>query len=336
MHRAGGRESLSCSPRSARWLGLVLSLLLVARANAMHPCGDDIDGHGKHVACSCGDLLVSSHTLTPADHVTHGACPGSGLLVAADGPVTLDLNGRTVSGSGQGAGVVVLRGRLDLVGPGTIDGFENGVLARGSSALGSVMAIRAAHNRLDGFFAEGDGYTIQGSVAEENGRDGFALGGSAYAIDGNRATGNHRYGFNAWGMGAHLGGGLGNEAEFNGMVGFYLRGMMHEMVGATAAANNGEGIMASVMHTLFTDMRAAGNAGDGLHLMGMGLAIGASNADDNRGYGIWVMGMDVDDRGGNHGAGNAGLVGLAGTPSVRADENPALVQCRMGMMTECR
>jgi len=69
-----------------------------------------------------------------------------------------------------------------------------------------------------------------------------------------------------------------------------------------------------VMHTLFTDVRAAGNAGDGLH----------------------VMGMDVDDRGGNHGAGNAGLVGLAGTPSVRADENPALVQCRMGMMTECR
>jgi hypothetical protein len=311
-------------------------MLLVARANAMRPCGDDIDGHGKHVTCSCGDLLVSSHTLTPADHVTHGACPGTGLLVAADGPVTLDLNGRTVSGTGQGAGVLVVKGRLDLVGPGTIDGFEHGVIARGSAALGSVMAIRSVHNRLDGFFAEADGYTIQGSVAEENGRDGFALGGSAYAVDGNRAVGNHRYGFNAWGMGAHLGGGLGNEAAFNGMLGFYLRGMMHEMVGATATGNNGDGVMASVMQTLLTDVHAAGNAGDGLQVMGMAIAIGASTADDNRGYGISVMGMDIDDRGGNRGAGNAGLVGLAGTPSVRANENPALVQCRIGMMTECR
>jgi hypothetical protein len=318
------------------WLGLVVSMLLVARANAMRPCGDDVDGHGKRVACSCGDLLVSSHTLTPADHVTHGSCPGSGLLVAADGPVTLDLNGRTLSGTGQGAGVLVLRGRLDLVGPGTIDGFGNGVLARGTAALGTVMAIRSVHNRLDGFFAEADGYTIQGSVAEENGRDGFALGGSAFAADGNRSVRNHRYGFNVWGMGAHLGGGLGNETAFNGMIGLYLRGMMHEMVGATSTGNGGDGVMASVMHALFTDVHAAGNAGDGLHVMGMAIAIGASTADDNRGSGVWVMGMGVDDRGGNRGAGNAGLIGLAGTPTLKAEQTPALVQCRMGMMTGCQ
>jgi hypothetical protein len=336
MDRAGGRESLSRPPRSAKWLGLVISMLLAAPAGAMRPCGDDVDGHATRVPCSCGDLLVSSHTLTAADHVTHGSCPGMGLVVAADGPVTLDLNGRTLSGNGQGTGVLVVRGRLDLLGPGTIEGFENGVLARGSAALGSIMAIRSAHNRLDGFFAEADSYTIQGSVAEENGRDGFALGGSAYAVDGNRSVGNHRYGFSVWGMGAHVGGGFGNDASFNGMAGFYLRGMMHEVIEATSTGNGGDGVSASVMNTLLTSVHATGNARDGLQAMGMGIAIGASTADENRGYGIWVMGMNVDDRGGNRGAGNGGLVGLAGTPSVRASEAPALVQCRMGMMTECR
>jgi hypothetical protein len=260
-----------------------------------------------------------------------------GLLVAANGPVTLDFNARALRGSGQGVGVLVLRGTLSLDGPGTVEGFETGVLARGPAALGGVLAMRFAHNRLDGFFAEADGYTIQGSTAEANGRDGFALGGNAYALDGNRATGNHRYGFSLWGMGAHVGGGLGNDASENGMAGFYLRGMMHELVDATSTGNGGEGVFASVMNTLFTDVHAARNARDGLQAMGMALAIERSTAEDNRGYGIWVMGMNVDDRGGNHGAGNAGLVGVAGMRSIRTSQgSPALVQCRMGMMTECR
>src|SRR5215510_507372 len=316
MDRAGGREPLSRPLRSASWLGLVISILLVGRAAAAHRCGDDVDGRGTGVPCACGDLLVSSRTLTPADRVTHGPCPGMGLLVVADGPVTLDFNARTVRGSGQGVGVLVLRGTLNLEGPGTVEGFETGVFARGPAALGGVLAIRSAHNRLDGFFAEANGYTIQGSTAEANGRDGFALGGNAYALDGNRAAGNHRYGFSLWGMGAHAGGGLGNDASANGMAGFYLRGMMHELVGATSTDNGGDGVFASVMHTLLTDVHTERNARDGLQAMGMAIAIGRSTAEDNRGYGIWVMGMNVDDRGGNHGVGNAGLVGLAGTPSV--------------------
>lgn len=334
MDRAGGRE-----PRrlpSAKWLGLVVSLLLVAPAGATRRCGDDVDGHGSRVPCACGDLLVASHTLTAADHVTHGSCPGTGLLVAADGPVTLDLDGRALRGDGQGVGILVLRGTLDLRGPGTIEGFETGVLARGPAALGAVMAVRSANNRLDGFFVEADGYTIQGSTAEANGRDGFALGGNAFALDGNRASGNHRYGFSVWGMGGHVGGGLGNDATANGMAGFYLRGMMHDLVGATSTANGGEGLSASGMHLLVSGAHAADNARDGLQVMGMGIAIQGSTADDNRGYGIWVMGMNIDDRGGNHGTGNAGLVGLAGNPSAKNGLSPALVQCRMGMMTECR
>ena len=334
MHRAGGRGPLSRRLPSAKWLGLVISLLLAAPAGATRRCGDDVDG--RRVPCACGDFLVSSHTLTPADRVTHESCPGTGLVVAANGPVTLDLDGRVLRGDGQGVGVLVLHGTLDLRGPGAIEGFETGVLARGPAALRSALGIRSAHNRLDGFLIEADGYAIQGSTAEANGRDGFGLGGKAFAADGNRATGNHRYGFSVWGMGAHVGGGFGNEASLNGMAGFYIRGMMHDVVDATVTGNGGEGLSASVMHALLSDVHAAGNARDGLRVMGMGIAIQRSTADDNGGYGIWVMGMNVDDRGGNRGAGNAGLEGLAGIPSQASSVSPGLVQCRMGMTTPCR
>jgi len=340
MHVAGGRRRASSAVRTGKsaavCLGLLFSVLLAGRAAAMGRCGDDVDGHGTRVACACGDLLVSSRTLTPADHVTHKSCPGNGLVVAADGPVTLSLDGRDLQGDGQGVGVLVLRGTLTLQGPGTVGGFQTGVFARGPAALGSVVGVRLAGNTLDGIFADGDGYSIQGSVAESNGRDGFATGGNAFALDANRAVGNHRYGFSVWGMGAHVGGGLGNEASSNGMAGFYVMGMMHEFAGATAVGNGGPGFSAAVMHTLLTDVHASANARTGIYAMGMNIAIGASTSDDNRGFGIWVMGMDLDDRGGNHGTGNAGLVGYTGTPSLHMAQTPELVQCRVGMMTACR
>ncbi len=322
--------------RGAVVLAFLFSVAVVAPAAAMRRCGDDVDGRGMRVPCACGDLLVSSRALSAADHITHESCPGNGLLVAADGPVTLGLDGQTLRGDGRGAGVLVLRGTLTLQGPGAVEGFETGVLARGPAALGSVVGVRLDANRLDGLFADADGYTVQGSVAEQNGRDGFALGGSVFALDGNRATANHRYGFSLWGMGAHVGGGLGNEASSNGMAGFYLLGMMHEVAGVTAVGNGGAGFSASVMHTLLTDVHADRNARNGIWAMGMGIAIGTSTAEDNRGFGIYIMGMDLDDRGGNRGTGNAGLVGFAGSPSVHMSEMPALVQCRVGMMTGCR
>jgi hypothetical protein len=337
MDRAGGRESAARPLRRAGWLALVISIVLVAPAGAMRRCGDDVDGRGTSVPCACGDILVSSRTLTAADRVTHEPCPGNGVVVAADGRVTLALSSRTLRGSGHGVGVLVLRGTLDLTGPGTIQGFETGVLARGAAALAEIVGVHAVDNRLDGVFAEADGYAIQGSIAEGNGRDGFAAGGNAFALDGNRAVGNHRYGISIWGMGAHVGGGLGNDASANGMAGFYVRGMMHDIVGATAIENGGDGVFAGVMHALFSGTYAAHNVRDGLHVMGMGLAFQGNTADDDLGYGVWVMGMDVDDRGGNAGSGNAGLTGLAGTPSVRESQSsPALVQCRMGMTTGCR
>ena len=319
--------------------GVVVALVvfaLAAPASAIRPCGDDVDGHGKRVACACGDLLVSSHVLGPADEVTAARCPNYGLLVAASSPVTLDLGGRTIAGSGQGIGIFVLRGSLLLVGPGAVEHFEVGVLARGTQALRSAVNIRVADNRLDGLVAQGDGFTVLGSVAEGNGRNGFSLAGINYALDGNLASGNGRHGFKLTGMGTHVGGGFGNQAADNGGTGFWVVGGMHQIVGATARGNRKHGVLATVAHTLFSGVQADANLGNGLWAMGPALAVGNSSATGNLGLGIWVMGKGVVDRGGNHGADNLGVMPAYGRVSQMMADMAPLIQCRIGMMGECR
>ena len=303
----------------------------------MRACGDDVDGRGRAVPCACGDLLVSSRTLGAADRITHGPCPGMGLLVVAPGPVTLAFDGRTIRGQGQGMGILVARGSLSLQGPGAIEGFATGVLARGPHALASVVGMRFSRNHMDGLFAQSNGYTVQGSVAEHNGHDGFALGGDGNAVDGNRAAGNRRHGFNLWGKGAHVGGGLGNEAVDNGKMGFWLQGAMHQVVGATAVGNGRDGLFAKVMRTLLTDVRADQNGRAGLWAIGSGIAIAGNQAARNRGIGVWVMGPDVDDRGGNACMDNAGIMGpVDAPPAMLLALDPALLQCRIGATGVCR
>src|SRR5437879_306283 len=149
MFKKGGMQS---GRRCCRWsrpmlsmrslLTFTLLLALVAPATAIRPCGDDVDGKGKHVACACGDLLVSSHVLGPADEVTTTACPSNGLLVAGTGTVTLDLDGRTIAGNGQGIGILVVRGSLLLVGPGSVAHFGIGLVATGTPELRSHVKVR--------------------------------------------------------------------------------------------------------------------------------------------------------------------------------------------------
>jgi hypothetical protein len=316
-------------------LALALTVALAARsarpAAATRACGDHVPGHRRAVACRCGDTLVSSRTLGKADRITRKSCRGTGLVVRASGPVTLAFDGRTIRGQGQGAGVLVVSGSLSLAGPGAIEGFGVGALAHGKTALASVVAMRFSDNRTWGLSADSDGYAVQGSLAERNGRDGFALGGNAYALDGNRATGNRRYGFYLLGMGAHVGGGLGNEAIQNGRGGFWLYGMLYEVVGASAVANGDYGFFAMGMHARLAGIRASGNEGVGLRGMGMALALENNVATENGGFGIWVSGGMLDDRGGNSGADNVGLMGGAAIePTGLRERAPELIQCRIG------
>jgi hypothetical protein len=326
--------------RSSSSVVLALALLVasVAPAAALRRCGDDVDG--QRVACRCGDLLVGSRTLTAKDRVTREHCPGNGLLVSADGPVTLTLGGRTLAGEGQGVGILVLRGTLTLVGPGDVVGFGTGIQVRGAKGLAGIVGVRVAENHADGIVASGDGFSIQGTVAERNGRDGFALWGGPFAVDGCRASDNGRYGFDVMAMGVLLGGGLGNEATGNRDGGFWLHGEMYQMMGARASQNRGEGVMAAVTHSMFAHISADDNLSHGVRLMGPAIAFGDVTAARNRGVGVWVSGPGVDDQGGNSGVDNGGsmapaYMGSDMTPMMMS-MMPGLSQCRVGTMGTCK
>ncbi|MDF5757217.1 hypothetical protein [Spongiactinospora sp. TRM90649] len=120
---------------------------------------------------ACGDVLTTSVTLT-----TDLMCPGAGLTVDAD-DVVLDLNGHTVTGTGQGAGVTVDGNTGTVVKNGTIVGFTTGVNAwRSTITLSAVRLIGTnlyskastvqvggtlSTCRLDGLvYREGQGLTI--------------------------------------------------------------------------------------------------------------------------------------------------------------------------------
>jgi hypothetical protein len=177
---------------------VALGLLLAGTAGAeMKRCGDDVDG--TPVACDCGDVLVSSRRLGPADPITTRACEWNGLVVdvlPGAPPVVLDLGGSTLAGSGRGYGIHVTDGGdggATIVGPGEVRGFRIGIVADGRT-LRRISDVVASHNLREGFRVAGPDVTLAGCEAHDNGRHGFALRGRSVHVEGNRARDNGRPG----------------------------------------------------------------------------------------------------------------------------------------------
>src|ERR1041384_6030684 len=109
-------------------------------------CGDDVGG--QDVACACGDVIVSDVVLDASDPVTQERCAADGLVVRspqASHGLTVDLRGQSLRGSGHGAGILLLDGGpggASVVSTGgttaTIEGFQDGVLAHGDTAVAAV------------------------------------------------------------------------------------------------------------------------------------------------------------------------------------------------------
>jgi hypothetical protein len=180
---------------------LCLVLGVTVAPAAATRCGDDVDGRGTRVACACGDVLVSSARLAPSDPLVQAPCPAAGLVVdvptTVTRPITLDLAGAILAGSGRGVGIEVLAGGphgIVVTGPGGVRGFDLGIVAR-EGALASLVAVESSDNVHDGFRLAGRDYRLDTCRADRNGRDGFVLHGEGYRLDGCEAVGNGRDGF---------------------------------------------------------------------------------------------------------------------------------------------
>jgi hypothetical protein len=273
---------------------LLSCLLLVGTpAAGSRRCGDDVGG--RAVPCDCGDLLVGSRTLGPDDPLTQRVCEGTGLLVdvAPERPApTLALGGHVLTGSGRGVGIHVVgggAGGLTIVGPGSVTGFDQGILAANGS-LAALEQVTAADNQHDGITIAGSGYRVQACEAVRNGGDGFVLRGSGQRVDGNRAFVNRRNGFVVTGREAVVGEALGNEASGNGREGFVVRGRDHTLAHPVALSNSGDGIHARGAGGRVTGAHAASNRRRGVRAAGADIVVGDSEGSGNGAADLTVRG----------------------------------------------
>jgi hypothetical protein len=289
-------------------------------------CGDDVSG--RDVPCACGDIVVSNLTLGD-DPIVTATCPSDGLLIDARNATSglvIDLRGLTLRGSGRGSGLWVLDG-----GPGgarvtsshgiaTIEGFQDGVIARGNNGLGVLEQVRVSRVKRDGVRVQGEGYTIRTIEVVDAGRDGFALSGRGYLLERTLAARSQRFGYLVMGTDGRFGApDAGSEAIESGKAGFNVMGTGHRFSSCAARANGADGFRLMGTRYELASCTAEGNKHDGISGTGVNWWLSANRAVDNGNSGIEVRGMQMTDGGRNHGEGNRG-----------ARRQRGAIQCEIG------
>src|SRR5438445_322401 len=185
----------TCSVKSrATFILLSVAVLLAPVGVGAKLCGDNVGG--QDVPCACGDTVVSSLSLGD-DPVLDGVCPADGLIVrvpSGSPGVTVDLQGKTLQGSGNGAGVWVITGGVggarvvSTGGPATIEGFRDGILGHGADAVRLIDGIVVLQSTRDGMRV---GWTFGGDQAIDNDGNGILVGGhDVVDAGGNSGSGN--------------------------------------------------------------------------------------------------------------------------------------------------
>lgn len=292
-------------------------------------CGDDVDG--ADVPCACGDEVVAS-TILGDDPVVRATCPFDGLLIRTrDGAtaVVLDLAGHTLRGDGRGIGLRVLNGGpggasiISRGGPGALDGFDDGIVARGQDGIALVEDVAIRGSRRDGLRVTGRDFAVRRVTVAGAARDGFALGGSGFEISDTHAEDCGRFGYLVMGDSGVIGGpGNGNVADRSGMAGFNLMGLGHTLAECTARGGRKDGVVLQASQLDVRGCEARDNDGDGITGTGSRLHLAGNQAVGNGGDGVAVRGQDLVDGGGNRGADNRG-----------AGRERTAIQCAIGGAT---
>jgi hypothetical protein len=139
-------------------------------------CGDTSGPGGTDVPCACGDTVTTDTVLDATDPVTTTVCTCDGLGVRSGR--TLDLGGRTISGSGIcigieigagfAAGNVVIRG-------GQIVRFGEGVFFSNEGGGHTLRGLRVVENSKRGIFLDLAGNVVEDCVVSRNGGPGIEL-----------------------------------------------------------------------------------------------------------------------------------------------------------------
>ena len=307
------RTTVGKSARLILLAAVSATALFSARRADAKLCGDDVSGYD--VPCDCGDIVVSDLTLGD-DPVTHTTCPGDGLVVrAVKSPhgILIDLRGKTLQGSGRGAGLWVLNGGpggariVSSAGAATITGFRDGLVARGHNSVVLVETLTVRDSARDGLRIEASGTVVRSVETQGARRDGFAIGGRGIQLSGTLALSCGRFGYSVAGSDMTIGvKGAGVIARGSGKAGLSVSGMGHRIVECRASDGKGDGVRLNGMGAELIDCTASRNGGDGIVGTGEHLNLARNHADGNGNNGILIFGQHLDDAGGNAGADNGG------------------------------
>jgi parallel beta-helix repeat protein len=135
---------------------------------------------------ACGQLVHGSVTLTA--NIT---CTGDGLIVGDDG-TTINLNGFSIYGPGADSskvGIGVSEDNVVINGPGTISGFQAGILATEANELVATSLIMQ-NNQIAAFFTGADFATVDENIIKNNNIGVASHTASGLNIEDNSMDGN--------------------------------------------------------------------------------------------------------------------------------------------------
>jgi hypothetical protein len=303
-------------------LGAVLAWTLLVGAGQVGAknCGDDVAG--QDIPCACGDTVVSNLALD-GDPILDAPCPADGLLVRVNDTrsgVTIDLRGATIRGQGRGMGIWVLnggKGGASIVSTGavgTVEGFNDGIFAKGPDSVTLVDNVTAARSGRDGIRVVADGYEIKNAGARDSGRDGITAMGNDFKVSGTRTENSGRAGYWIMGMQATIGTPEASVVSVgSGYHGFVLMGWGINVTNCESSGAREDGVHLSGMHIEVHDCTLIENGGDGIGTGGGGAwSLSGNKALNNDGNGILVggpydpvKGAYNSDAGGNSGKGTS-------------------------------
>jgi hypothetical protein len=262
-------------PEPRLFLLALLSLIVslgsgaVTRAHAAD-CGDGV------APCGCDDTVVVDTTLDATDPVTSTICPCNGLTVQGGG-VTLDLGGRTLTGSGQCVGIEVSAFGVTVVN-GHIHNFGTGLEAFDHD--GRFASLELANNDT-GARVRSAGNVLAKSIVHQNRRLGIAVdrGGSVRNV---LVTGNGGAGILVGDSGKVERSTVTHNAE----AGVLVTGVGGTIANSSVRDNGAEGIVVAVTGNTVARNVVTQNLGTGIDVSGGGHAIDQNRVTANGGHGI--------------------------------------------------
>ena len=282
-----GRGSFDATRRGRRsrldpfvWIaiGLTLAVLIVfAFTGLVSPSKANGDG------VYCGTYVTQDVTL---QHDISG-CVDGGIIVAKSG-VTVDLNGHTITGLGEGDGIAASGVTGVTIKNGSITNFEAGLRLTGvQNSL--VHDVRLSLNSDASAWVEGStGNKFLRNTMTENGDGGFRLiGSSRNRIAGNTISGASDSGVGMEGLSSYnrL---VRNKVTLAGEGVKVDDGTGNRVFRNTLSYNGGAGVeVASEAHsTRINENQTHFNGADGIFVEAFGTEINRNHSGCNGGMGI--------------------------------------------------